>query len=112
MGFTTFRRRDGQRFRKVYPRIRKTPRFFTISDEAISIESSKIEMSSETSARYTFSIPYDQIPTVQLSAEVSDDNQGMVNIFITQLTTTFVVFETSAPFSGTVHIQVFKIGSD
>ncbi len=112
MGFTTFRRRDGQRFRKVYPRIRKTPRFFTISDESMSIESQKVEMTGETSGRYDFQIPYNQIPTVQLSAEVSDDNQGMVNTFITQLTTTFVVFETSAPFTGTIHIQVFKIGSD
>ena len=96
----------------MYPRIRKTPRFFTISDEAMSIESKKIQMTGETSGRYDFQIPYVQIPTVQLSTEVSDDNQGMVNIFITQLTTTFVVFETSAPFSGTVHVQVFKIGSD
>jgi len=112
MGFTTFRRRDGQRFRKVYPRIRKTPRFFTISDSAMSVESKKIQMTGETSARFDFQIPYLQIPTVQLSAEVSDDNQGMVNIFITQLTTEFVVFETSAPFSGTIHVQVLKIGSD
>ena len=111
MGFTTFNRRDAQRFRKVYPRIRKTPRYFTISDEQMSIESSKVPMDNATQGEFTFQLEYDQIPTVQLTAETSSDNQGMVNVFITQLTTEFVVWETSAPFSGDVHVQVFKIGS-
>ncbi len=47
MGFSTFRRRDMQRFRKLYPRIRKTPRYFTISDASMSVESDRIEMSNE-----------------------------------------------------------------
>lgn len=111
MGFTTFNRRDAQRFRKVYPRIRKTPRFFTISDEAMSIESTKVTLDNTTSGQFNFQLTYESIPTVQLSAEVSSDSQGMVNVFITQLTTEFVIFETSAPFSGDIHIQIFKIGS-
>lgn len=111
MGFTTFNRRDAQRFRKVYPRIRKTPRFFTISDEAMSIESTKVTLDNTTSGQFNFQLAYESIPTVQLSAEVSSDSQGMVNVFITQLTTEFVIFETSAPFSGDIHIQIFKIGS-
>ena len=111
MGFTTFNRRDAQRFRKVYPRIRKTPRYFTISDEPMSVESDRVLMNNKTTERYNFQLEYDSIPTVQLSAEVSSDDQGMVNVFITELTTKFVVFETSAPFTGNIHIQVFKIGS-
>lgn len=110
MGFTTFRRRDGQRFRKVYPRIRKTPRYFTISDATMAIESSKVTMSNESSGEFSFQLEYDEIPTVQLTAEVSSDDQGMVNVFITQLTTTSVTWETSAPFTGQIHIQVFQIG--
>ena len=111
MGFTTFNRRDAQRFRKVYPRIRKTPRYFTISDEAMSIESSKVSMNNSTSGQFNFQLEYESIPTVQLSAELSNDQQGMVTVFITQLTTEFVVWETSAPFTGDIHIQIFKIGS-
>jgi hypothetical protein len=34
----------------------------------------------------------------------------MVNVFITALTTTTVTWETSAPFTGTIHIQIFNIG--
>ena len=110
MGFTTFRRRDGQRFRKVYPRIRKTPRFFTISDETMVVESDKVSMNIETTKSYTFTTVYDRIPTVQLTAQTSSDEQGMVNVFITSLTLTSVTWETSAPFTGQIHIQVITVG--
>ena len=112
MGFTTFRRRDAQRFRKVYPRIRKTPRFFTISDSTMIIESAKVTMNNETSGQYTFVTSFDAVPNVQVTAETSSDDQGMVNLFITALTTKTVTFETSAPFTGTVHIQIIDIGDD
>ena len=111
MGFTTFNRRDAQRFRKVYPRIRKTPRYFTISDEAMSIESDKVSMNNASTGTFNFQLEYESIPTVQLTAETSDDAQGMVNVFITSLTTSAVEWETSAPFTGTIHIQIFKVGS-
>jgi hypothetical protein len=110
MGFTTFRLRDAQRFRKVYPRIRKTPRIFTISDAQMAVESAKVVMANGTEGSHTFELTYTTIPTVQITAEASSDDQGMVNVFITALTTTKVTWETSAPFSGNIHIQVFKIG--
>lgn len=112
MGFTTFRTRDGQRFRKVYPRVRKTPRFFTISDSSMIVESAKITLTNDTGGQYDFTTKFTSIPNVQLSAETSNDEQGMVNVFITALTTDTVTFETSAPFSGDIHIQVIKIGDD
>ena len=107
MAFTTFKRRDGQRFRKVYPRIRKTPRFFTISDETMIVESTKVALSNQTTATYNFQTEYLSVPTVQISAEPSDDSQGMVNVFITALTTSAVTFETSAPFTGNIHPLIF-----
>ena len=110
MGFTTFKKRDGQRFRKVYPRIRKTPKYFTISDETMVIETEKVVLTNATAATFTFQTQYSAVPTVQISAEPADDSQGMVNVFITALTTEAVIFETSAPFTGTIHIQVLKIG--
>ena len=112
MGFSTFRRRDMQRFRKLYPRIRKTPRYFTISDASMSVESDRIEMSNEIRKEYTFQLEYDRIPTVVLSAETSSDDQGMVNVFIVSLDTASVQWETSAPFTGTIHVQVFVVGEE
>lgn len=112
MGFTTFRTRDGQRFRKVYPRVRKTPRFFTISDSSMIVESTKITLANEAGGEYEFQTSFESIPNVQITSEASSDEQGMVNVFITALTTKKVTFETSAPFTGTVHIQIIKIGDD
>ena len=111
MAFTSFRKRDGQRFRKVYPRIRRTPKYFTISDKEMIMESEKITMSNGTEGFYEFQEQYATIPTVQVSAETSTDAQGMVNIFITSLTTKRVQWETSAPFTGTIHVQVIKVGT-
>ncbi len=82
MAFSTFRRRDGQRFRKVYPRIRKTPRYFTISDEQMSVESTKVGVVNDSSGTYNFTLSYTSIPTVSLSAELGSDSQGMVNVFV------------------------------
>ena len=110
MGFTTFRRRDGQRFKKVYPRVRKTPRFFTISDATMTVESAKVVMTNAPSGQYTFETSFESIPTVELTSEASSDDQGMVTTFITSLTTTKVIWETSAPFTGTIHIQVITVG--
>ena len=110
MGFTTFRRRDGQRFRKVYPRVRKTPRYFTISDESMIVESTTVGMTNEVTKSYIFETSFESIPTVQLTAEASA-SQGMVNVFITSLTIDTVTWECSAPFTGTIHIQVIKVGS-
>ena len=67
MGFTTFNRRDAQRFRKVYPRIRKTPRYFTISDQAMSVESTKVQLTNETQGEFVFQLEYETIPTVVLT---------------------------------------------
>ena len=112
MGFSTFRRRDMQRFRKLYPRIRKTPRYFTISDASMSVESDRVSMSNETSKEHRFQLAYDRIPTIVLSAETSEDGQGQVNVFIVHLDTQTVRWETSAPFTGTIHVQVFVVGDD
>ena len=67
---------------------------------------------SEVSQRYTFQLAYDRIPTIVLSAETSTDSQGMVNVFITSLDTKTVQWETSAPFTGIIHVQVFVVGDD
>lgn len=108
MGFTRFRKRDANRYRKVYPRIRKTPKFFAISEKTMILEQTKIELTNGTGGSYSFENVYGAIPTIQISAEASG-SQGMVNVFLTSLSVTSVTFETSAPFTGAIHIQVIKI---
>ena len=110
MAFTTFKRRDAQRFRKLYPRIRKTPRFFTQSDEQMTIESATADIVNSSGYTYLFATAYSSIPTVALSAQLGSSMEGMVNVFITSLDVNGFTCEFSAPFTGKLHIQVFLIG--
>ncbi len=110
MAFTTFKRRDAQRFRKLYPRIRKTPRYFTQSDEQMTVESQTVEVDNSSGYTYRFLTRYDTIPTVALSAQLGTTMEGMVNVFITSLDVNGFTCEFSAPFTGKLHIQVFLIG--
>ena len=67
MGATTFKRIDRQRYKKLYPALRKTPKMATISDKSILLESTSLaftESSGITSATYVFSNAFESIPTV------------------------------------------------
>ena len=110
MAFTTFKRRDAQRFRKLYPRIRKTPRYFTQSDEQMTVESQTVEVVNSSAFTYKFLTEYTTIPTVALSAQLGTTMEGMVNVFITSIDVNGFSCEFSAPFTGKLHIQVFLIG--
>ena len=113
MGFTTFNRRDAQRFRKVYPRIRKTPRFFTISDEAMSVESTKVSLENQTQGEFVFQLEYETIPTVVLTAETSDPNvpSNRRNLYGEQF---YMRFVTSGPqyYHRERSLQGFRVGSN
>ena len=110
MAFTTFKRRDAQRFRKLYPRIRKTPRYFTQSDEQMTVESQTVQVTNSSAYSYKFLTEYTTPPTVALSAQLGSEMEGMVNVFITHLDVNGFNCEFSAPFTGQLHIQVFLIG--
>ena len=110
MGATTFKRIDRQRYKKLYPALRKTPRMATISDKSILLESDSIEFteaSGTTSATYTFKSQFESIPTV--THGVTSASGDMVLVRITELTLTRAVFEVSAPFDGSIDVQVLKV---
>ena len=95
---------DANRLRKVYPLIRVKPVFknFTTED-GIKVETKILEFFNEHQKPYSFEETYTEIPIIALTPE--DEN---VNIFVTSLTIDSMTIESSAPFTGKVHIQVFK----
>tara|TARA_R110000851_G_scaffold107051_1_gene227017 strand:+ start:6590 stop:6928 length:339 start_codon:yes stop_codon:yes gene_type:complete len=110
MGATTFKRIDRQRYKKLYPALRKTPKMATISDKSILLESTSLaftESSGITSATYVFSNAFESIPTV--THGVTSTAGDMVIARIIELTTTQVVIEVTAAFDGTVDLQVLKV---
>jgi hypothetical protein len=98
-------RYDFNRYKKVYPLIRTKPLYnkFAIT-EGLEAETAIVDFNNVSSRTYNFTKEYFQIPTV--SATPEDEN---VNIFITDLSINSVVLQSSAPFVGKVHLQIFKV---
>ncbi len=109
MASVTFRTMNRNRLKKVYPHTRKTPRNVMISDKEIIMETASVSLTDSNSGSYTFTETYNSIPVITLGAQITGG--GIVNVFITDLNTQSVTFQTSAEITGTVYIQVLQIGS-
>ncbi len=104
MAGTKFKSRNLNRFRKIYPGIRKKPVNVSMSDKAVTIEEAIVSFSNESSKTYTFTASYDSVPSVNL---IADDD---VNVFITAISTSSVTIGTSSNITGNVHVQILKVG--
>ena len=110
MGSTTFKKIDRQRFKKLYPAYRKTPRPATISDQSILLESASLtftEASGITTKTYVFDNSYESVPTITYGVVSSAGD--MVVVRIKEITTQRVVIEVSAAFDGTIDIQILQV---
>lgn len=106
----TSKLQDHNRIRKNYPLLRVKPVYKQCFSEeevasmsGIDVETKIITFTNVHQKTYSFTKTYTEIPVIALTPE--DEN---VNIFVTSLTTTSMVVESSANFTGKVHIQVFK----
>ena len=103
----TFKTRDTSRLKKVYPVTRQKPRYNLISDQAVVYEKATITFSNSSGETYTFREEYTTPPPVSLSVTTSDE--GLVNVYISTLTTETITVEASAPFTGTVEINILVV---
>ena len=108
---------DLNRRRKIYPLLRQKPVIGSATvgpggggggggggeGSCINAETHVIPFVDSSSETKSFSGTYTTLPVVAVTPE--DEN---VNLFITNLTTSAVTIESSAPFTGNVHLQVFE----
>ena len=94
---------DANRTRKTYPLLRLKPIETKIDSGGVKVELAIIDFNNSSSESYTFTGTYTSIPVV--AATVENEN---VNIFMTLLSTTTVTIESSAPFTGKVHLQIYE----
>ena len=105
-------RRNLNRFRKVYPYIRRSPKYVLMTDKQTIIEVAKLSFSNQNSVTYSFKESFPSIPYVTVSSVDSFGNDSAdVNVFITSLSTATVTVETSQAFTGTVHLQAMWVES-
>jgi hypothetical protein len=110
MGATTFKKIDRQRFKKLYPAYRKTPRMATISDKSILLESATItcaEASGQTRYIYQFDGEFESVPTITYG--ITSEQGDMIILRMKEITTQRVVLDLSAPFDGTINLQVIQV---
>ena len=112
--FTTFKKIDKNRFKKIYPINRRPPKDGYTSDKGLVIETQKVDFSNEFSKRIKLEGKYTDMPTVVVSSfSTSPESNGNVNLFISSLTFSgdflYAQIEASAKFTGTAAIQVIEI---
>ena len=98
--------KNQNRFRKVYPGIRKTA-----SDQALyptKVEAGSISLSNESSGTYTFSYTY-STPQAVTATVYSSDGGGNTSVYISSISSTEVNVETSVNITGTIYLQVIEI---
>ena len=73
------------------------------------VESTKITFTNSNSESHTFSKSFTSVPYVTATPFDSEGNESAnVNVFITAVTTSSVTIQTSAPFTGEVHIHAIQ----
>tara|TARA_R110000851_G_scaffold22029_5_gene65496 strand:+ start:272 stop:628 length:357 start_codon:yes stop_codon:yes gene_type:complete len=108
-----FKKRDANRFRKVYNYIRKKPVDQFVSNNGFTMLTGTVDFvntSGPVSLVYSTINPlvnFLNVPSITaISLDNLSNNSANVNIFITAVTTTSVTFESSAPFTGKVNFQI------
>ena len=98
--------KNRNRFRKVYPGIRKSAR-----NEALyptKVEAGEIALTNSNSGIYTFSYEYSVPPAVTVSVYSTADDAN-TTAYISTVSTTEVTVETSANITGTIYLQVIEV---
>jgi hypothetical protein len=112
MAGAKFTKRNLNRFRKVYPFIRRTPynELYSSSPSAI-IEIAEITVTSAATAGYTFRENFPGIPVVTVTAKDTSGSPTIVATTITEVTATSITIGISATFTGTIELQAIYIPS-
>jgi len=111
----SYKKRDLNRFVKVYPYVRFPPQYVYEYDTIVTpgvadVEAGKITFTDADLGSYTFTGTYSSIPSVVISTvNVSAPDDSNVAATITNLSTTSVTVKTSEKFTGEIHLHIVKV---
>ena len=111
MAGALFKRKNKNRWRKIYPYLRRKPVYTYCANKEIVIETGYIEFNNASSGVHTFIVG--RFPAAPTITSVSVDNlsngTANVNVFVTAVSTLSVTIESSALFTGRVHFHALYI---
>lgn len=109
MATVTLGKRDLNRFTKIYPYARFEKREVTNTSEDFRVETGTIEFVNEDGPKiYNFTQNYSSVPAISAISVSSSDNAD-VNVYVTSITTTSVIFGVSAPFTGQITFTAIQV---
>jgi len=110
MGKAYFKKRDKNRYRKVYPYIRKAPVYEYCSGVPVEIEVGEIEFSNTNTGTHTFATAWENVPFITaISYDSESNNTANVNVYVHSVSLTSVTIKTSAAFTGKVHFHAIRV---
>jgi len=110
MASTKFKKRDLNRYRKIYPYLRRKPVFRYCADKEVVIEIGAVTFTGSSVETHVFSETFTSVPTVTTVAHDYDENSSAdVNVFITSVTTTEFTVSTSQAFTGRVEFHAMWV---
>ena len=103
-------KRNLNRYRKVYPYLRKRPAWGFISDVPTYLEAGRISFINTNTVEYFFTCKFPGVPVVTATAVDSEGNNSAdVNVYIKVVSSLSVTIETSQAFTGGVEFQALYI---
>jgi len=110
LGVIKFKKRNKNRFRKVYPFLRRKPVYETILEGSANIEVGFIDYSNTDTGTYTFTSTFTTVPIITAtSVETVGGSGANVNVYIEAITTTNVQIRVGdANFIGRVHLHAIS----
>ena len=116
MAKTKLKKRNLNRYRKIYPYLRRAPKNGYVSDRPTLIEVGSVSFSNRSSYTYEFQNAFKGIPTVTATAVDIDDGPDFkesgdadVNVFISSISSKRMTIETSQEFTGRIDFHIIEI---
>jgi len=112
MAGTKTKQKNINRFRQTYPYIRRRPRYEMVLDKEVTLEVGEITFTNTSSGTHVFTQTFASAPTITaISVDSESNNIANVNIFVSSVSTTNVVIESSQAFTGKVHFHAILVAS-
>ena len=106
-------RRDLQRYRKVYPFYRRPPEYVYVASSPLGddviLEVGTITCSATDTGTYLFTESFTSAPSISgIALDTTVPGDANVNVYVESISTSQVVFRTSAPFTGKISFQAIQ----
>ena len=109
MSVIKFKQRDKNRFRKIYPYLKRKPVFETIFEGSANIEVGFIDYNNTDTGTYNFTTTFTSIPTVTATAIDMGGSPANVNVYVEFVDMNAVQIRVSdANFVGRVHFHAIS----